>query len=1573
MKTKQYIFYLMAIFILIPSWLLFSQTAGDIRYDPIVGAMRLVPITAGTDGAGIPHEIPRLGEEQKDYENNSPLQFIPSQAKNLWVMETEVSQQMWNDLMVLHPTLPVIDFAFKGAANPVENITWYDAVLFANLLSLQNGLTRCYYADAGFTVPIDAYNYTTGSVYCNFNADGYRLPTESEWQYLARAGDIASLSMEDTTADPGNYYTCEPGDLPILEDTAWYCANSEGATHPVGSRLPNALNLMDLQGNVSEWCWDWWGIYPGGIRVDYKGPVSGVSRVVRGGSWYDPPALLDPDSRSAVNPGLGFSTLGFRLLKPLSGFAVTSPQGGEYWKQGTTHDITWTQGEMTGDVTIELYKGGVFDSTISSTVPAIDETFSWDIPTDQATGVDYKVKIYQDATEAFSAANFTIYDSSDFLVSFVAGTGGTVTGEKNQVVSSGGDCTEVTAEPDSCYRFVNWTGTGGFVPTTENPLTVTNVTTDMTITANFEIIHYTVTFEAGPNGTVTGDTPQEAECGGHCTEVTAIPDSCYRFINWTGTGGFLPTDVNPLTVNNVQSGMTITANFEKIQYSVIFTVGTGGTVTGDSPQEVDCGDSCTEMTAVPNSCYRFVNWTGTNGFVTTSENPLTVTNVESDMTITANFEKIPYTVTFEAGTGGTVTGDTPQEVECGGDCTEVTAVPASCYRFVNWTGTGGFVPTTDNPLIVTTVQSDMTITANFEKIPYTVTFGGGTGGTVTGDTPQEVECGGNCTAVTAVPASCYRFVNWTGTGGFVPTTDNPLIVTTVQSDMTITANFEKIPYTVTFEGGTGGTVTGDTPQPVECGDNCSTVAAYESAGYHFVNWTGTGGFVTTTENPLTVTNVTSNMDITANFAINTYIVSFQADTGGASNGRDGGTITGVTTQFVNHDGDCSEVVAIAGSGYAFVNWTGPNNFVSNDTHLAVTKVTKDMAFIAHFSTNSLTVTFQPGTGGTVTGDVNQFVNYGGDCTDVAAVPNANYHFANWTGTGGFTSTENPLTVRNVTANMTITANFSNTHTVIFKAKPGGTLSGTTIQTINHGGDCSAVTAIPNTGYSFVNWTGSGGFVSTDKPVTVTNVTTDMEIMANFTINNYTVTFEPGANGTLTGSTSQVINYGSDCTAVTAVPNTNYHFVNWTGSNGFVSTNNPLIVGNVTSNMTITANFAINTYTVTFVAGSNGTLTGNTTQTVNHGGNCTAVTAVPNTGYHFVNWTKDGSSYSETNPLTVTNVTGNMTITANFSINTYTVVFAAGANGIVTGNLSQTINYGSSCTTVTAVPNTGYNLSNWTGTNGFVTTSANPLTVTNVSANMTITANFTNKTYMVKFIVPVDALGGRTGGAINGFTTQIIIHGQNCSAVTAVSGGNYHFVNWTGTGDFVSTNNPLTVTNVTSDMTINANFVLNPYTLIFQAGTGGTLTGQTIQYVEYGGSSTAVTAVENSGYHFMNWTDVGGFMSNNKTLTITNVTGNMTIRANFLSNTPVVSIIYPLAGSTVSGTVNVQARTAEDLTVTKVEFYIDNVLKGTVWAYPFCYSWNTKTATNASHQIKAKAYYGGGLTEVSPIVTVTVKN
>ena len=223
----------------------------------------------------------------------------------------------------------------------------------------------------------------------------------------------------------------------------------------------------------------------------------------------------------------------------------------------------------------------------------------------------------------------------------------------------------------------------------------------------------------------------------------------------------------------------------------------------------------------------------------------------------------------------------------------------------------------------------------------------------------------------------------------------------------------------------------------------------------------------------------------------------------------------------------------------------------------------------------------------------------------------------------------------------------------------GTVNGTLSQVVAKGGSTSTVTAVPTTGYSFSNWSGTNGFATTsDNPLIVSNVQSDMTITANFVVATYTLHYAASANGSLEGATDQTVNHGASGTAVTVVPDEHHHFANW--SDG--STSNPRTDSNVTANIAVTANFAIDTFTLAYSAGGHGSLSGETAQTVDYGTSGTAITAVPATGYHFVNWS-DGST---SNPRADSNVTANLSVTASFSIDTFSLAYSAGAHGTLTG-------------------------------------------------------------------------------------------------------------------------------------------------------------------------------------------------------------------------------------------------------------------------------------------------------------------
>ena len=161
---------------------------------------------------------------------------------------------------------------------PVEQVTWNEAAAFCNAQSEVHGLDRCYTCSGEGSMTACVFDTTIESPYA---CEGWRLPTEAEWERAARA--------ETTTATyGGNLVTgrvrCQPNS--VLEPVAWFCRNSDDTTHEVATRAPNAWGLADMLGNVLEWCHDWFEYAPPDEpSVDPIGPDTGFARVVRGGAY----------------------------------------------------------------------------------------------------------------------------------------------------------------------------------------------------------------------------------------------------------------------------------------------------------------------------------------------------------------------------------------------------------------------------------------------------------------------------------------------------------------------------------------------------------------------------------------------------------------------------------------------------------------------------------------------------------------------------------------------------------------------------------------------------------------------------------------------------------------------------------------------------------------------------------------------------------------------------------------------------------------------------------------------------------------------------------------------------------------------------------------------------------------------------------------------------------------------------------------------------------------------------------------------------------------------------------------
>jgi len=201
-----------------------------------------------------------------------------------------VTQEQYQKVMGDNPS------RWKGGKNPVEQVRWSDAVKFCNKRSELEGLQPCY----------DLKTWR-----CNFEANGYRLPTEAEWEFACRAGATTTFFFGDN--------------LSKLSEYAWFDKNSGGHPRPVGQKQPNAWGLYDICGNLWEWCNDFYTVdyYAKSPHKDPRGPADGQTKVVRGGAWRSNAANCRAGYRYNENPGyadvcFGYDIYGFRCVRKAS-------------------------------------------------------------------------------------------------------------------------------------------------------------------------------------------------------------------------------------------------------------------------------------------------------------------------------------------------------------------------------------------------------------------------------------------------------------------------------------------------------------------------------------------------------------------------------------------------------------------------------------------------------------------------------------------------------------------------------------------------------------------------------------------------------------------------------------------------------------------------------------------------------------------------------------------------------------------------------------------------------------------------------------------------------------------------------------------------------------------------------------------------------------------------------------------------------------------------------------------------------------------------------------------------------
>jgi hypothetical protein len=939
---------------------------------------------------------------------------------------------------------------------------------------------------------------------------------------------------------------------------------------------------------------------------------------------------------------------------------------------------------------------------------------------------------------------------------------------------------------------------------------------------------------------------------GEQVTAVALSNTNYHFENWTSADTLISTSYS--FTFTVTRDTNIVANFVPNTFIVGLSVNNAlyGSVSGSGGYPYM---GAATVTAIANTGYVFTHWTSAGNLIS-NDNPFTFT-VLNNINLLANFELDTFTVSATANNAlcGSVGGggDYPYMEQA-----TVTATANAHYHFANWTSKGIVLSTVTS--FTFTVMGDTNIVANFVPDTFAVSvsanntlYGSASGD---GDYPYMGEA-----ILTATPQHGYRFANWTS-NGIVCSATNPFTFTiTRDTNMIATFVLDTFAVSATVNNVLYGNISGSGTYPYM---EPAILTATANANYHFANWTS-NGIVLSTVSPFTFT-VMGDTNIVANFVPDTFAVSVSANNalyGGVSGGGGypymGEAILTATPQY----------------GYRFANWTR-NGIVCSAANPFTFTVTRDTNMIATFVLDSFAVAVT--TNNVLYGSVSGSGTYPYmEPAILTATANANYHFANWTSAGVLISIANPFacTVRSDT---NLVANFvPDTFTVSVLANNalyGGVSGGGGYPYMGQ----TILTATPQYGYRFANWTSNGIVCSVANPFTFT-VTRDTNMIATFVLDSFAVAVT--ANNTLYGNVSGSNNYAYTTQAIlTATPQYGYVFANWTSNGTVFSAANPFSF-TVTSNMTIVANFVPNSFAVSVSA--NNALYGGVSGSNSYPYPTQAtLTATPQYGYRFVNWTSNSIVLSTTNSFTFT-VTRDTNIVANFVPDTFTVT----ANNTLYGNVSGSADYPYlEQASLTATPQYGYVFVNWTS-NGIVLSTANPFTFM-VTMDTNIIANFVSDTVTVTVTANNELYGNVSGGDAYSYTAQ--------ASLTATPTYGYVFANWTSNGIVLSTINPFMFT-VTMDTNIVANFVPDTFTVSVSAN-----------YVLYGSVSgeakyaytmqATVTATANTGYTFENWTSKGVVLSTDNPFTFT-VTSDTTIVANFkstigISETTTLSsiVLYP---------------------------------------------------------------------------------
>ena len=687
-----------------------------------------------------------------------------------------------------------------------------------------------------------------------------------------------------------------------------------------------------------------------------------------------------------------------------------------------------------------------------------------------------------------------------------------------------------------------------------------------------------------------------------------------------------------------------------------------------------------------------------------------------------------YTITYTDEQHGTVSPANPTSYTYLSDAIVLRNPVKTGWTFLGWTGSNGTTPQT-SVTIAKNSTGNKSYTANWQINTYTISYTDPQNGTVSPANPTSYTVDtANITLRNPVKTG-WTFLGWTGSNGDDPQT-TVLIAKGSTGDKSYTANWQINTYTITYELD-GGSVATANPKDYNVNTATITLNNPTKTGWTFLGWTGSNG-----ETPQTSVTIakgsTGNKTFTANWQINTYTISYTDP--------ENVTITPANPTSYNVDTPDITLRNPVKAGYTFLGWTGSNGETPQTTVLIAKGSTGDKNYTANWKIDTYTINYTLAGGSVATANPTEY-NVNTDSFTLNNPTREGWTFLGWTGSNGTTPQTEVTVAKGSTGNKTYTANWQiNTYTISYTDPENGAVSpaNPTSYTVDTP-DITLRNPVKE-GYTFLGWTGSNGENPQTTVLIAKGSTGNKTYTANWRVDGFTITYDLDGGSVATANpTGYTVN--TESFVLNNPTRSGYTFVGWTGSNGETPQVVVTIAKGSTGNKTYTANWQIDTYTISYTDPENVTITPANPTEYNVNTPDITLNNPVKTGYIFKGWTGSNGNSPQTTVLIPKGSTGNKSYTANWQVESYTITYDP-VGGIVETPNPTSYNVETATFTLNNPIKTGWKFLGWTGSNG-----ETPQTTVTIEKGTTGNKNYTANWELEVYTLTFNGNGTTTPSAV----------------------------------------------------------------------------------------------------------------------------------------------------------------------------------------------------------------------------------